>query len=106
MTAVEDGGRALEALDLGDYDLLLSDIVMPRLDGIALAEQVSHDRPALPIVLIAGNNGARPQGASAAAAAWRLISKPFDRLAICAAVADALRGYRTETAAITGREPR
>jgi two-component system cell cycle response regulator CpdR len=104
VTAVEDGGRALEALDLGEYDLLLSDIVMPRLDGIALAEQVSHDRPALPIVLIASNNGARMRRAPAAA--WRLISKPFDRLAICAAVADALKGYRTETAAITGREPR
>ena len=104
MTAVEDGGRALEALDLGDYDLLLSDIVMPRLDGLALAEQVSQDRPALPIVLIASNNGARMRRAPGTA--WRLISKPFDRLAICAAVADALKGYRTETAAITGREPR
>jgi CheY-like chemotaxis protein len=103
VTAVEDGGRALEALDLAEYDLLLSDIAMPRLDGIALAEQVSLDRPALPIVLIAGNNGARSRGG---ATGWRLISKPFDRLAICAAVADALQGYRADTAAITGREPR
>jgi len=105
VTAVEDGGRALEALDLDEYDLLLSDIVMPRLDGITLAEQVSHDRPALPIVLIAGNNAARTRG-RAASPAWRLISKPFDRLAICAAVADALRGEGGDTTAITGREPR
>ena len=103
MTAVEDGGRALEALDLADYDLLLSDIVMPRLDGIALAEQATHDRPALRIMLIAGNNGAQSRGG---AMGWRLISKPFDRLAICAAVAEALQGYRADTAAITGREPR
>ena len=102
MTAVEDGGRALEALDLDDYDLLLSDVAMPRLGGIALAEQVSQDRPALPIVLIAGNNGT-PSGA---AMAWPMIAKPFDRLGICAAVADALRGYRADTAPITGREPR
>jgi len=106
VTAVEDGGRALEALDRGDYDLLLSDVVMPRLDGIALAEQVSHDRPALPIVLIAANNGGRARSGAAAATAWPMISKPFDRLAICAFVADALKGYRRETAAINGHEPR
>jgi len=106
VTAVEDGGRALEALDLGDYDLLLSDIVMPRLDGIALAEQVRHDRPALPIGLIAGNNGGRARVGAAAVTAWPMISKPFDRRAICAFVADALKGYRREAAAITGHEPR
>jgi two-component system cell cycle response regulator CpdR len=103
VTAVEDGGRALEALDLAEYDLLLSDIVMPRVDGIALAEQVSVDRPALPIVLIASDNGTRPR---IAAMGWRLLSKPFDRQAICTAVAEALQGYRADTAAITGREPR
>ena len=102
MTAVEDGGRALEALDLADYDLLLSDVVMPRLDGIALAEQVSHEHPALPIVLIAGKSGT----SRGPALAWRLISKPFDRLGICAAVDDALQGYGTDAEAITGREPR
>lgn len=102
VTAVEDGGRALEALDLADYDLLLSDVVMPRLDGLALAEQVSHEHPALPIVLIAGKNG-MPRSP---APAWRLITKPFDRLGICAAVADALQGYGADPAAITGREPR
>src|SRR5262249_41641022 len=37
VTAVPDGGAALEALEKSPYDLMLTDIVMPGLDGIALA---------------------------------------------------------------------
>jgi hypothetical protein len=52
-------------------------------------------------VLIAGKSNTHGP-----APTWRLITKPFDRLGICAAVADALQGYGADPAAITGREPR
>ena len=54
VTAVNDGIRALEALGAGHYDLLLTDIVMPGMDGIALALKVSKDHPELPILLMSG----------------------------------------------------
>ncbi len=50
VTAVEDGSLALEALAGQSFDMLLSDIVMPELDGIALALKVSKDYPGLPRV--------------------------------------------------------
>ena len=39
--AVDRGTEALPLLESGDYELLLSDIVMPEMDGISLALQVS-----------------------------------------------------------------
>lgn len=54
VVAAEDGLRALEALETDQFDLLLSDIVMPELDGIALALKLSKDWPDLPILLMTG----------------------------------------------------
>ena len=47
VTAVGDGNAALEALSRQRYDLLLTDIVMPDLDGIALALKAADDAPAV-----------------------------------------------------------
>ena len=49
VTAVSDGMAALEALNAAEFDLLLTDIVMPGMDGIALALKVSRDRPKMKI---------------------------------------------------------
>jgi CheY-like chemotaxis protein len=54
VTAAADGGQALETLENDTFELLLSDIVMPELDGIALALKVSRDWPDMPILLMTG----------------------------------------------------
>lgn len=54
VVAAEDRLQALEALETDQFDLLLSDIVMPELDGIALALKLSRDWPDLPILLMTG----------------------------------------------------
>ncbi len=46
VTAVDDGLQALEALAKAEFDLLITDIVMPGLDGIALALKVARCRSA------------------------------------------------------------
>ena len=52
---VEDGAAALEHLQGGaEIDLVLTDISMPVMDGIALALSVSRDWPALPVLLMTG----------------------------------------------------
>ena len=43
VTAVEDGTLALEALGKSGFDMLLSDIVMPELDGIALEDNLTRE---------------------------------------------------------------
>ncbi len=54
VTAVDDGLQALEALNEAKFDLLITDVVMPGLDGIALALKVARDRPELPILMMTG----------------------------------------------------
>ena len=55
VTVAEDGSRALEEMaDAGPFDLLLTDIVMPGLDGIALALKVTKEYPVTRILLMTG----------------------------------------------------
>src|SRR5476649_119685 len=56
VVATADGSEALDRLqsESGGFDLLLADIKMPVMDGIALALAVARDFPKLPILLMTG----------------------------------------------------
>ena len=62
VTAVTDPEEALElvAEDPDDFDLLLTDLQMPRMDGVELAARVGRLRPQLPVVLSTGNRWSVP----------------------------------------------
>jgi len=92
--AVEDGGAALEALvrEKGQFDLLVSDIKMPVMDGIALALQVARDWPAMPILLMTGFADQRERANGLDALVQDVITKPFSLADIRQAVRDALGG--------------
>jgi DNA-binding response OmpR family regulator len=77
VTAVPDGNAALEALSKKKYDLLLTDIVMPDLDGIALALKVAKDFPATKIVMMSGYANQRQRAHNLDFLAHEVISKPF-----------------------------
>jgi DNA-binding response OmpR family regulator len=77
VTAVPDGNAALEALSKRKYDLLLTDIVMPDLDGIALSLKVAKDFPATKIVMMSGYANQRQRAHNLDFLAHEVISKPF-----------------------------
>jgi len=77
VTAVPDGNAALEALGKRTYDLLLTDIVMPDLDGIALALKVSKDYPQTKILMMSGYANQRQRAHNLDCLAHEVISKPF-----------------------------
>lgn len=77
ITAVGDGQEALNALKKGRFDMLLTDIVMPRLDGIALALKASKDYPDLPVLLMTGYAAERQRAHNLDALIQDVISKPF-----------------------------
>ena len=88
--AVADGVQALQALQKNTFDLLLSDIVMPELDGISLALTVSRDWPDMPIVLITGYAAERQRAHNLEALVHSVVPKPFDLQKICSVVIGAL----------------
>jgi two-component system, cell cycle response regulator CpdR len=87
VTRVGDGLAALAALAADPFDLLLTDIVMPELDGIALALKASKDYPAMKILLMTGYAAERQRAHNLEALAHRVIMKPFTLEEIQAAVA-------------------
>jgi putative two-component system response regulator len=75
-----DGVEALEAVDAEEPDLILLDIDMPRLDGIAVCEQLkAHPtRRLIPIVILTASNDRNTKLRGIAAGADDYLSKPFD----------------------------
>jgi len=73
----EDGEGASEALEREVFDLLLTDIVMPGIDGIELARRGAELDPAMKIVFITGFAAVALSGSSPTSAGAELLSKPF-----------------------------
>ena len=88
--AVADGQQALDALAKDKFDVLVTDIVMPNVDGIALALKAVRLFPDLRIVMISGYAQERMRAHNLDALAHRIIAKPFTLAEICAAVDDTL----------------
>jgi len=93
----QDGAEALEILtrDNGAFDLLLTDIQMPIMDGIALALSAARDFPDLTILLMTGFADQRERASNLQALVHDVITKPFSVADIRTAVADALAAKRT-----------
>lgn len=92
VTAVPDGNAALEALQKQKYDLLLTDIVMPDLDGIALSLKAAKDYPEMKIMMMSGYANQRQRAHNLDFLAHEVISKPFTLDEIIKRVKAALAG--------------
>jgi CheY-like chemotaxis protein len=92
IVTAEDGAEALEILtrDGGAFDLLLTDIKMPIMDGIALALSAARDFPRLTILLMTGFADQRERASGLEAIVYDVVTKPFAVADIRTAVADAL----------------
>jgi two-component system, cell cycle response regulator CpdR len=97
ITTASDGAEALEILGNtnGAFDLLLTDIQMPVMDGIALALTAARDFPELTILLMTGYAEQRERASGLNAIAHDVISKPFSVADIRTAVADALASRKS-----------
>ena len=74
--SVDRGTAAVPLLHGGDYDLLLSDIVMPEMDGIELAQRCNEISPATKVMFITGF-AAVTLKASREQPQAKVLSKPF-----------------------------
>jgi two-component system, cell cycle response regulator CpdR len=93
----EDGAQALEILERepGSFDLLLTDIQMPVMDGIALALAAARGFPDLTILLMTGYADQRERAQGLNAIIHDVVTKPFSVADIRTSVAVALGARST-----------
>jgi len=76
VTAVDRGTAALARIETDSYDLLLTDIVMPEMDGIELAQRAASIAPSMRVMFITGFAAVTLKGGRTPPDA-RVLSKPF-----------------------------
>ncbi len=81
-----DGREALEKLRGAAFDVVLSDVVMPRMTGTELLRVLAEERPDLPVIMITAVRDQDEILACLCAGAWDYILKPFDLDQVRAAV--------------------
>ena len=94
VVAVDRGTAALPLIEAESFDLLLTDIVMPEMDGIELAQKAAVAAPAMRVMFITGFAAVALKAGRAAPNA-KILSKPFHLRDL---VAEVDRLFQTEDA--------
>jgi len=77
VTVAAEGAEALQMIEAGAaLDLLITDVQMPALDGLSLAERLARSHPGLPILLVSGYAVDRERLAELGANIVGLLQKP------------------------------
>ena len=75
-TLLPDG--ALKRISCTDYDVVISDINMPGIDGLNLLSHIQILRPNLPVLLISGHECAQTTSTAVSGRAFAFLPKPID----------------------------
>jgi DNA-binding NtrC family response regulator len=70
--------KAFEVLASDDVDLIISDIKMPQLDGMAFLKAVKHQRPDVPVIVITAFGSVKQAVEALKEGALDYVTKPFD----------------------------
>lgn len=89
----EDAIEALKMLDKQEYDLIILDIMMPKLDGIEACMKIREER-SMPIIMLSAKSEDLDKIQGLTAGADDYLSKPFNPLELIARVKSQLRRYK------------
>ena len=89
-TGVDNGSRGLELFDQEDFDLVITDIVMPDMEGLEVIMELRRRNPVARIIAISGGTPQMPSGTclqpAALLGAQSVLQKPFGLKELCSAV--------------------
>ena len=88
---VHDGRSGAQLAELGLYDLLILDIMLPEMDGFEVARQVRMKRCSTPILMLTARSDVRDRIAGLNAGADYYLAKPFDSGELLASINALLR---------------
>jgi DNA-binding NtrC family response regulator len=90
VAAAEDGKQALSVLETERFDLVLTDLAMPGVDGIAVVERVRRMPTAPPVVVLTAHGGVNECVRAMRAGAFNFLVKPYHPTELDAVVDGAL----------------
>src|SRR5450759_240241 len=76
--SVQDGLEALRKVDETDYDIIVLDIMMPKIDGLEVLQQVKERHPDVDVVMMTGLSQIQTAVKAMKLGAFDYLSKPFD----------------------------
>lgn len=94
-TAV-NGIEALKKIEVSPFDLVVTDVIMPEMDGLELLERLHRTRPEIPVVVMTVASTAEKIIAAIQDHAFSWLQKPFTRQAVRDLVSSALHTPRLE----------
>jgi two-component system response regulator GlrR len=102
VTAVESGEAALSQLSVTSPDLVITDLRMGGMDGMALFESLKKKNPALPVIILTAHGTIPDAVAATQRGVFGYITKPFDGKALLTQVQKALQFGVSRAAANDG----
>jgi two-component system response regulator PilR (NtrC family) len=72
-----DGNQALEKLRAKRYDLVFTDLRMPKMDGMDLLKAIKSEHPGIPVVVVTGYSGVDTRDEALSEKADGFLNKPF-----------------------------
>jgi len=105
VTAVGNGVSALEKLKGQNYDLVISDLRMPELNGLELLRKVNEEEIAVPVVIISGYGTVESAVEAMKWGAFDFILKPFTPKVIKSITAKVIHGKISSLSARADSEP-
>ena len=99
VTLAANGREGLEKLAADGADMVITDVIMPGIDGVAMVQQIRETYPDMPIIVISGGGNVAPMeyepgaistsaylASATIAGANRTLTKPFERQELLDAV--------------------
>ena len=87
----EQAGEAMEMLEAEDFDVVVSDIILPRITGVSLLKTIKETSPHVQVILMTGEPTVETASEAVRAGAFDYLSKPIGKERLLTTVANAAR---------------